>query len=419
MADDVNHRRTVPAGGPLTGDGGGLPHPEALAFRALIYWISLFCRNGNIRLRYRDRDDVTLGNGVGPTPEVTVNRLSALLRMAVRPDLAIGETYMEDGWKIDEKDLARLLGILMVNDQRLESSAPVRFILAVRGLIADILFTNNARRSRRNAAHHYDIGNDLYEAFLDEEMVYSCAFFSREGLSLEAAQRHKLELTLDRLMVEPDMRILDIGCGWGAMTRAIARRGANAVGITLAERQLELAEARAPEALRDRLDYRIEDYRHHAARHPDHYDRIVSIGMFEHVGARYFVDYFATVRQMLKPGGRALIHSIVKNTRSRTNAWIDRYIFPGGFIPRVEDMMTAARTAGLSLPIEPYLHDSRHYATTLRHWRERFNARYPSLDHSRYDERFRRMWNFYLAGSEAAFDALGFRVAQVVVEKDS
>jgi cyclopropane-fatty-acyl-phospholipid synthase len=268
-----------------------------------------------------------------------------------------------------------------------------------------------------SAAHHYDIGNDLYEAFLDDQMVYSCAFFTLEAQSLDAAQRHKMELTLDRVRVRPGMRVLDIGCGWGALTRAIARRNAQAVGITLATRQLTLAEQCLPQDLRGRVSYRLEDYRRHAAENPAAYDRVVSIGMFEHVGRRHFVDYYEAINRLLKPGGRALVHSIIKPTRSPTNAWIKKYIFPGGQIPQLAEITASAKAAKLVLPHEPFVHEGSHYATTLRHWRRRFNDNFASLDHKRYDQRFRRLWNFYLAGSAAAFDALGYQVAQVVVRK--
>jgi cyclopropane-fatty-acyl-phospholipid synthase len=183
-----------------------------------------------------------------------------------------------------------LLGCLLVNEGRIEALTPIRMLNDIRALAPRAFQANTARQSRRNAAHHYDIGNDLYETFLDDQMVYSCAFFTPEAQSLDAAQRHKMELTLDRVRVRPGMRVLDIGCGWGAMTRAIARRNAQAVGITLADRQLTLAEQCLPQALRGRVSYRLEDYRRHAAENPAAYDRVVSIGMFEHVGRRHFVD---------------------------------------------------------------------------------------------------------------------------------
>jgi cyclopropane-fatty-acyl-phospholipid synthase len=377
----------------------------------------LFVRSGSIELHFRDESALLLGDRRDEAVAVYLKRSPALIRIMANPGLAIGETYVDGDWEIDDADLTRFLGGLLVNEGRIEALTPVRMLNDIRALASRTFQANTARQSRRNAAHHYDIGNDLYAAFLDDQMVYSCAFFTPEAQSLEAAQRHKMALTLDRVRVGPGMRVLDIGCGWGAMTRAIARRNAQAVGITLADRQLTLAEQRLPRALRDRISYRLEDYRRHAEENPAAYDRVVSIGMFEHVGRRHYVDYYRAINRLLKPGGRALVHSIIKPTRSPTNAWIKKYVFPGGQIPQLAEMTDSARAAKLVLPHEPFVHEGSHYATTLRHWRRRFNDNFASLDHKRYDQRFRRLWNFYLAGSAAAFDALGYQVAQVVVRK--
>jgi cyclopropane-fatty-acyl-phospholipid synthase len=391
--------------------------PDLVLCRVMLGCAGALVRHGNISFNLRGGVRVHLGNGSGQPVEIDIKRLPALFRILTNPGLAIGETYVAGDWDVEEGDLARFIGYLLVNEAHIEGWAPVRVLNGLRDRASQAFRDNTAQRSRKNAAHHYDLGNDLYKAFLDDEMVYSCAFFTHRAQSLEAAQKHKLELTLDRLRVEPGMKVLDIGCGWGAMTRVIARRHAHAVGITLASRQLALAEQRLPSALRERTAYRLQDYRDHAHENPEAYDRVVSIGMFEHVGRRHFVDYFEAVRRLLKPGGRALVHSIVKPDRSPTNAWIRKYVFPGGQIPRLEDMAASAEAAGLMLPHEPFLHPGHHYATTLRHWQRRFNENFASLDRRRYDERFRRLWNFYLAGSTAAFEAIGHQVAQVVVEK--
>ena len=390
---------------------------DLLLLRTMVAGARLFVRSGSIELHFRDESPLPLGDGRGDAVKVYFNRLPALIRIMANPGLAIGETYVDGDWEVDDADLSRLLGCLLVNEGRIEALTPVRMLNDIRDLASRAFQANTPRQSRRNAAHHYDIGNDLYEAFLDDEMVYSCAFFTPETQSLDAAQRHKMELTLDRVQVGPGMRVLDIGCGWGAITRAVARRNAQAVGITLADRQLTLAEQRLPQALRGRVSYRLEDYRRHAAENPAAYDRVVSIGMFEHVGRRQFVDYYRAISRLLKPGGRALVHSIVKPTRSPTNAWLKKYIFPGGQIPQLAEITASAKAANLVLPHEPFVHEGHHYATTLRHWRRRFNDNFASLDHKRYDQRFRRLWNFYLAGSAAAFDALGYQVAQVVISK--
>jgi cyclopropane-fatty-acyl-phospholipid synthase len=390
---------------------------DLLLLRALVAGARLFVRSGSIELHFRDESALLLGDRRDEAVAVYLKRSPALIRIMANPGLAIGETYVDGDWEIDDADLTRFLGGLLVNEGRIEALTPVRMLNDIRALASRTFQANTARQSRRNAAHHYDIGNDLYAAFLDDQMVYSCAFFTPEAQSLEAAQRHKMALTLDRVRVGPGMRVLDIGCGWGAMTRAIARRNAQAVGITLADRQLTLAEQRLPRALRDRISYRLEDYRRHAEENPAAYDRVVSIGMFEHVGRRHYVDYYRAINRLLKPGGRALVHSIIKPTRSPTNAWIKKYVFPGGQIPQLAEMTDSAKAAKLVLPHEPFVHEGSHYATTLRHWRRRFNDNFASLDHKRYDQRFRRLWNFYLAGSAAAFDALGYQVAQVVVRK--
>jgi cyclopropane-fatty-acyl-phospholipid synthase len=215
------------------------------------------------------------------------------------------------------------------------------------------------------------------------------------------------------------MSVLDIGCGWGAMTRLIAKEtpAEHIVGITLAKEQLALARDRALREYGNRLRYLLADYRDHAVENPDRYDRIVSIGMFEHVGRPQFETYFRSIERMLRPGGRALVHSIIKPVKGKTSPWVQKYIFPGGYIPTLQELTGSAMDAGLNLVDAPYIHDSFNYAQTLKHWRERFNKAYAKLDRQRYDARFRRMWNFYLAGSEAAFDAAGFSVAQAVFQK--
>lgn len=406
--DSGEHERTV---------GRPTFATDVLLFRMMVAGARFFLRSGNVELHLRDEGPWLLGDGRGDVVKVYIHRLPALLRIMANPGLAIGETYVDGDWEVDDAELARFLGCLLVNEGRIEDSTAVRMLNHIRDMAWRAFQANTARQSRKNAAHHYDIGNDLYEAFLDDEMVYSCAFFTPEAQSLEAAQQHKMALTLDRVAVGPGMRVLDIGCGWGSLTRAIAKRDAQAVGITLADQQLTRAEQRLPDDLRGRISYRLEDYRRHAEENPAAYDRVVSIGMFEHVGRRHFVDYYRALNRLLRPGGRALVHSIIKPTRSPTNAWMKKYIFPGGQIPQLAEMTDSARAAGLLLPHEPFVHEGRHYATTLRHWRRRFNDNFASLDQKRYDQRFRRLWNFYLAGSAAAFDALGYQVAQVVIEK--
>ena len=215
------------------------------------------------------------------------------------------------------------------------------------------------------------------------------------------------------------MSVIDIGCGWGELTRMIGREtdAAHATGITLAEEQRKMANERVPAGLGNRVSYELEDYRIHGAAHAGEYDRAISIGMFEHVGRRHFTEFFATVRRLLKADGRALVHTIIRPRPGTTSSFIDKYVFPGGYIPTLEEVLVGARQGGMQPEGVPYLHDGTNYATTLRHWRRRFNTAFHALDQVKYGERFRRMWNFYLAASEAAFSATGFAVAQVPLRK--
>jgi len=401
--------------------GRGLgPRLRQIEFQAWMLAGRAFVRTGDLHIRYRGGPETVLGNGVGPSLTMDVQSCSFLRRLLSSPDIAFGEGYMDGGWRTREKDLAGIIGVMLQNQTRVVQWLPMRALGAVRNwLFAMRHLRNTPDVSRANVAHHYDIGNDLYRAFLDREMNYSCAFFAGRTQSLEGAQRNKLRTTADRLEIGQGMSVLDIGCGWGAMTRLVAKEthAEQVVGITLAKEQLALAKENAPPETGNRLRYILADYRDHARDNPGRYDRIVSIGMFEHVGRPQFQTYFQAIERMLRPGGRALIHTIIKPNREPTSAWIDKYIFPGGYIPTLQELTGSALRAGLELVRVPYAHGTFHYANTLRHWRKRFNSAYARLDHKRYDARFRRMWNFYLAGSEAAFDATGFSVAQAIFQK--
>jgi len=381
--------------------------------------IGLFARHGRLEVAYRDQAMLRLGDGSGPLYRIRVDSLRLIPRLVRNPDLGCGESYMDGEWSVEEGDLAGLLGLLLRNYNE-AANQPLGRLICRSGILARSR-ANDPASSRRNAAHHYDIGNDLYSAFLDEGMNYSCAFFERPGQSLRDAQLNKLRTSTRRLDIPKGAHILDIGCGWGEMTRVIAGEtgAARVVGITLADNQLKLARERAEELGGDRPEYLLADYRAHADNNPGAYDRIVSIGMFEHVGRKHFVEYFTAVQRLLRDNGFALIHSIMRPERGETSAWIKKYIFPGGYIPTVDDATAAAREAGLELAQEPFIHESFHYAETLRRWRHNFNKAWPRLDHGHYDERFRRMWNFYLCGSEAAFDANGLFVGQILLKKRS
>ncbi len=392
---------------------------DELSYRIAMLAARPVLRKGNVEIAYRDDPPVVLGDGAGPPFKAHISSARFLRRILPSPDLAIGEGYVDGEWDLQSGDLAKFIGTLLRNDEALRERLAMKAIIAVYDCLSDPHKINDPAHSRKNVAHHYDIGNDLYRVFLDEGMNYSCAFFEYPGQSLRDAQLNKLRTTVRRLGVGPGMHVLDIGSGWGALTRTIAREteAERVVGITLAEEQYKLARERIAPEHGNRLGYLLQDYRVHAMQNPGAYDRIVSVGMFEHVGKHQFVDYFRAIGTMLKKGGSALVHSIMRPDKGFTSPWIDKYIFPGGYIPMLGELIDSVKKAGLRLSADPFIHESFHYANTLRHWRQRFNNGYATLDHNHYDARFRRMWNFYLAGSEAAFDATGFYVAQVRIDK--
>jgi cyclopropane-fatty-acyl-phospholipid synthase len=389
-----------------------------LLFRSFAWIIGAFARKGSLRLNYRGAEEFEFGDGTGPQFTVRLNTLRTIFRIVRIPEMGCGESYMDEGWVLEQGDLGGFLKMMCRNQDAASLSIPGKTLRTV----SSLLFRgkrNSPKKSRRNVAHHYDIGNDLYEAFLDEGMNYSCAFFAEPDQPLRDAQLNKLRTTINRLAVPDGARVLDIGSGWGELTRLIASEtgASHVVGVTLAENQRDLARECADAMPGNKPDYRLVDYRVHAADNPGAYDRIVSIGMFEHVGAKHFVDYFDAVHRLLADGGQALVHSIMRLQRCETSPWMQKYIFPGGYIPTLEDTVAAAREAGLELAHAPFIHESFHYAETLRRWRQNFNETWPALDRDRYDPHFRRMWNFYLAGAEAAFDENGMFVGQILLKK--
>ncbi len=393
-------------------------HPSALIFRLLSPVIGLYARDGQLELNYRDIAAASFGNGRGPPHRVHIDSIRTMWLILRSPNIGCGETYMDGGWTMERGSLATLLGMLLRNELVLRDTLPGRAVRALLWIFGRSA-ANDPERSGDNATHHYDIGNDLYEAFLDEGMNYSCAFFEYPDQSLRDAQLNKLRTTIDRLDIGPGMRVLDIGSGWGELTRLIAKEteAAQTTGITLAKNQLALTRSHAETLPGGNLDYQLADYRNHAKSNRGGYDRVVSVGMFEHVGPENFVGYFMAIRQLLAPGGRSLVHTILRPTRDETNPWITKYIFPGGYIPTLEDTLAAARKAGLELAHEPFIHESFHYSQTLRLWHERFNEAWPNLDRTRYDERFHRMWNYYLLCSQMGFDVSDMYVGQLLLKQ--
>jgi len=268
---------------------------------------------------------------------------------------------------------------------------------------------NPASWARRNVAHHYDLTLEFYRLFLDKDLQYSCAYFTQPGQSLEAAQDAKKRHIAAKLLLKPGLRVLDIGCGWGGLALHLARMAdVHVTGITLSPAQLEVARRRAADAnLTDRVEFHLRDYRAESGR----YDRIVSVGMFEHVGVPHYPTFLGRIRDLLTEDGVALLHSIGRSDGpGSTNPWLRKYIFPGGYSPALSEVLPVVERQGLWITDVEILR--LHYAETLRHWRMRLLA-YRDVVADLYDDRFCRMWEFYLAGCECAFRHQGHMVFQM------
>jgi cyclopropane-fatty-acyl-phospholipid synthase len=345
-----------------------------------------------------------------PLPDVAVRLKGALTswKLALHPDLYFGELYM-DGALVLERgtlwDLLELLGRNLAEQRRLPGSAAIG---PLRAVLRRIQQSNSRRAARRHVAHHYDLSHQHYRQFLDTDLQYSCAYFADPSFSLEQAQDAKKRHIAAKLLLQPGLRVLDIGCGWGGLALSLAElERVEVVGVTLSREQLAVARQRARQAgLEERVRFTLKDYREIEGR----FDRIVSVGMFEHVGVPNYARFFHKIRELLNADGVALVHSIGRsNGPDITSAWTRKYIFPGGYIPALSEVAPAVERAGLFLTDLEILR--LHYAETLRHWRERFLASHRHQGRI-YDERFCRMWKFYLASSEWAFRYGGLMVFQ-------
>ena len=351
---------------------------------------------------------ITLGPGT-PRAHVRFTSARAQWRLLLDPELALGEVYMDGGMILERGDIADLLDILM-GQPNVQPTLASRLIFYARMALRRVAQFNPRGRSRRNVAHHYDLDGRLYALFLDADRQYSCAYFEHEGQRLDDAQLAKKRHLAAKLVLEqPDLRLLDIGCGWGGLGLYLAEvAGARVTGITLSTEQLAVAQARAGErALEGRVEFRLEDYRD--VQGP--FDRIVSVGMFEHVGVDHYGAFFKRVRELLKPDGVMVLHSIGRcDVPGITNPWIAKYIFPGGYIPALSEVLPHIERAGLVVTDVEILR--LHYAETLKAWRARFLARRDEVLRLT-DDRFIRMWDFYLAASEMAFRHQGMVVFQI------
>jgi len=356
---------------------------------------------------------ITVGAG---EPKVTlrIRDHAAIVQLGLHPDLRLGELYMGGRIAVEEGDIADLMEILMASLARARPPFTLRAVRAVRRAFKRWTQFNPASRAKAHVAHHYDLSGKLYDLFLDRDRQYSCGYFSAPGESLDDAQIGKKRHIAAKLYLHrPDLSVLDIGSGWGGLALDLARDcDANVLGVTLSEEQFALANERAAKAgLSERCKFEMTDYRALAGT----FDRVVSVGMFEHVGVHYYPTYFAKVRDLLKDDGVALIHTIGRTEGPGvTNPWISKYIFPGGYTPALSEMLPVIERSGLMVTDVEVLRI--HYAETLKEWRLRFKAHWREAVEL-YDERFCRMWEFYLAGAEMAFRHEHLVVFQVQLAK--
>ena len=354
-----------------------------------------------------------VGDGRGRPAIVRLHDKSLHHRLAINPFLRLGEAYMDRTLTIEQGSLYEFLDICALNLRYAGAYPLTRVLGTLERLLRQVHQYNPMHRARANAAHHYDLSDTLYGLFLDSDRQYSCAYFTHPHDDLEQAQQDKKRHLAAKLLLKPNVRVLDIGSGWGGLGLYLAEAGAaQVVGITLSEEQLKVSRERAERAaLDDRVRFELCDYR--ALRGT--FDRIVSVGMFEHVGVRHYSEFFAALRDLLAEDGIAVLHSIGRaDGPGVTNAWIRKYIFPGGYAPALSEVLPVVERLGLWVTDVEILR--LHYAETLRLWRRRFQANRTRIA-KLYDERFCRMWEWYLIASELAFRRLGHMVFQLQLAK--
>lgn len=366
-----------------------------------------FIQRGTIIFTTAGGTTFTCGDGTGEPVHARLTSPLAQRRLLLDPELALGEIYMDGGLVMQQGSIADLLAVAMGQPDWTPRWAKLHGL--VRYWIRTLHQFNPRSRSRNNVAHHYDLDGRLYALFLDSDKQYSCAYFETPDASLDDAQLAKKRHVAAKLLTTPGQRVLDIGSGWGGLGLYLAETcGADVTGVTLSREQLRAANARAAErGLTDRARFLLQDYRDVSGP----FNRIVSIGMFEHVGVDHYETYFRRCAELLTDDGVMLLHSIGRSEGPGfTNPWIAKYIFPGGYLPALSEVLPAIERAGLLVCDIEILR--LHYAETLKAWRERFLAHQEEAERL-YDARFVRMWEFYLAASEMSFRKQNTMVFQI------
>ncbi len=371
---------------------------------------------GKLTIRGPDARERTYGDGTGPDVRVRVNG-KAVRAIVANPDLGLGESYMDGHLVIEQGDIWQLLELVGRNQELRIYRPPGLLQQATKGLRRWYEQANGKRAALRNASHHYDLSYDLYRRFLDRDLQYSCAYFSHPDMTLEEAQAAKKAHIAAKLRLKPGMKVLEIGCGWGGLALELARTyGVEVLGISLSKEQVAVAKARAEAAgLNEKVKFSLTDFRDVKGS----FDRVVSVAMFEAVGVPNYASYFGSIRRLLAEDGVAVMHTIGRRTPPDvTSPWTRKYIFPGGYIPAMSETLAAIEKVPMWITDVEVLR--LHYAETLKHWRLRFWAEREAIA-KLYDERFCRMWEYYLAGAELAFrygDQMIFQV-QMTKRRDA
>jgi len=355
------------------------------------------------------------GGGGGRKVTIRFTDEAAERAMVGDPQLQLGELYMDGRLVVEEGDIYEFLAL--IKDNTLSEGLTFGIIMRSVGRMIASQFRNRVpiNHNRKNVAHHYDLDEKLFSLFLDEDWQYSCAYFNPPGISLDEAQIAKKRHIVAKLLAEPGQRALEIGSGWGGMAMYLSESsGVDVTGITLSTEQLKISRERTMKrGLAHSVRFELQDYYYMPT--ADKFDRIVSVGMFEHVGRLNYRKFFNKVNDVLADDGVMVLHSIGQPYPAiYNNPWIEKYIFPGGYIPAISEVLPAIEKAGLLVSDIEIL--PMHYAHTLRHWRERFMANKEKAI-ALYDERFVRMWEFYLAGSEMAFTHEAFHIFQMQIVK--
>jgi cyclopropane-fatty-acyl-phospholipid synthase len=386
--------------------------PSAIVLKRLLKQV----KHGRLVLSLPGGEVIAV-NGPLPGPEarVTIAKWNSLRRLLTGGDIGFAQSYIEGEWT--SPHLTSVIRFAARNRDTLTSTLRGSGWMRALNRISHLLNANTRRGSRRNIEAHYDLGNDFYARWLDPSMLYSSAIWNETTHSLESAQEQKLQCIAEKLALEGGEKILEIGCGWGALAGYLANcRNAHVTGITLSPSQLTWAKAAVENVgLSDAVDLRLQDYRDVQGQ----FDRIVSIEMFEAVGEAYWPEYFATLKRCLKPGGRAVLQVIsIEETRyenyRRKADFIQKFIFPGGFLP--SDKVLERDLAKAGLVLKETEHFGHSYALTLAEWRQRFIANWPEIEKLGFDDKFRRLWEYYLCYCEGGFEEGAINVGLYTIE---